>query len=573
MRHCWAVLNLARTTDVRAIRRAYAVRLKPLLKGDDAGGSAQAQQALNEAYEAALEWARLAQDDGADEAPVMLPDAPEPMAPAVPDIGPDTASLQATQPAGEVVAAAGIKTEVEPGPEPGAEVPTLLDAARVFNQLTSAGLATCSAETLTSLWAQADGELPGSPRRLEQAVLNRLVQHNPLHCGSFEDPHRLQHWAELCAAACMHYAWLDMVDLGRTKSQPMFLVRSLRSSLINACVGNIEALAANGETAPALRSALQQQLAQPIWQPLDRRADLLQHWAVRLAGRSARAHALVLAVMPAFGMDDQHEAAIRHPDRHVQALLSCWHLLKPEGLLQRIADGEVDHPIIPAALAAALLKPALGDADSAASALANANEVDPHEPNVKVAMLWLQANVPEALAAVAPAVLARLGGQPAAPLATPPAPSGATRRLKWRPKWHLPQRAPRRTWYRMGSGALGAALGCWCTQGFGNQPLEVVAVALLAVGFYRLSSLVFWLGVGCLFLLFMPCFDPLLALDKKLSARLPWVGAWLARKHGHVLRDLIWPLAICHAIGINLMVWACLHVIFHAAAYSDEKET
>lgn len=56
----WTILGIRATTDEREIKRAYAVRLKTTRPEDDP----QAFQALRDAYEAALQLARYANEHG-----------------------------------------------------------------------------------------------------------------------------------------------------------------------------------------------------------------------------------------------------------------------------------------------------------------------------------------------------------------------------------------------------------------------------------------------------------------------------------------------------------------------------
>lgn len=68
---CWSVLQLAPTTDVRAIKKAYAVLLKQNRPDDNPAGFQQ----LHDAYQDALRWAddRLDEEDAAARASTQQP--------------------------------------------------------------------------------------------------------------------------------------------------------------------------------------------------------------------------------------------------------------------------------------------------------------------------------------------------------------------------------------------------------------------------------------------------------------------------------------------------------------------
>jgi hypothetical protein len=71
----WALLGLEPTTELTAIKKAYALRLKVTRPDDDA----EAYQALRAAYERSLQWARWTQQD--EGAPGAAPARAEPPAP------------------------------------------------------------------------------------------------------------------------------------------------------------------------------------------------------------------------------------------------------------------------------------------------------------------------------------------------------------------------------------------------------------------------------------------------------------------------------------------------------------
>jgi len=114
--NCWELLQLAPTTDVRAIKKAYAVLLKLNKPDENPAGFQQ----LHAAYQQALQWAdRNAQAaPPASPAPALSP-VPEtpPMADATPVVTPPISAVENSAPANavETIAPAQIET---PPPQP-----------------------------------------------------------------------------------------------------------------------------------------------------------------------------------------------------------------------------------------------------------------------------------------------------------------------------------------------------------------------------------------------------------------------------------------------------------------------
>jgi hypothetical protein len=109
--HDWQRLGLAATTDVAAIKRAYAIKLRSTRPDDDA----QAYQQLRESYDRALWWARhaeaLLEEATAVMAALDAPSGPMPLEapapPACPPARPPAATPGAPPPAAVPPAAAG----------------------------------------------------------------------------------------------------------------------------------------------------------------------------------------------------------------------------------------------------------------------------------------------------------------------------------------------------------------------------------------------------------------------------------------------------------------------------------
>ena len=76
----WARLDIERTTQLAAIKKAYAVKLKVTRPDDDA----QAYQALRAAYERAQQWAAWARAEAEQGREVPMPAGPAADAPDAP---------------------------------------------------------------------------------------------------------------------------------------------------------------------------------------------------------------------------------------------------------------------------------------------------------------------------------------------------------------------------------------------------------------------------------------------------------------------------------------------------------
>ena len=137
----WAVLGIAPTADLLAIKRAYAARLKRTRPDDDA----QAYQALREAYEQAQQWARWKAEDGDDDEGVV--DAPVDQ-PAAPVVAPERAPAD-----GRTLAAADLDAD-PPAAMSIPEAAVSQEAPQTAPELVWVDTITPAMEALDAAWAE-----------------------------------------------------------------------------------------------------------------------------------------------------------------------------------------------------------------------------------------------------------------------------------------------------------------------------------------------------------------------------------------------------------------------------------
>lgn len=174
----WALLGLEPTTELGAIKKAYALKLKLTRPDDDA----DAYQALRAAYERVQQWLRWQQQQAAEETVAAATPAP------------------AGEPAATVIAA-----EPLPPPEPRAEPAQLIEALALQWRR--------SGETAAlQHWPLVQRELDQQPLD-RQAEFSAAFAHWVLNTPALPD--------ELLKALNQHFGWLDDFRTERLLGAPL----------------------------------------------------------------------------------------------------------------------------------------------------------------------------------------------------------------------------------------------------------------------------------------------------------------------------------------------------------------
>lgn len=284
----WDELGIAATRDERAIRRAYAARLKATRPEDDAEGFVR----LREAYEHALWLSRQPVAAPAEpEAPVGEPAAGEP---AIPDSAVDDPAIADLAAGAAIAPMAG---EVEPAmPTPTAK-------------FTAAELAADDAPAVRTVFWRDTAEPPGG--RLAAERLQRAA-----HDTTMPDEEVLQ-YAE-------QYGWLTMQPATSAAQAELLARARTRVHFIqaNQAAGLIWDALAEGESRAVDRFGLIAR--QPRWEPLDARDLLKQVLAHRLRGHQPPQSALATAI--ADWADWRTAAGAPRPGIPFDALMVCLQL-------------------------------------------------------------------------------------------------------------------------------------------------------------------------------------------------------------------------------------------------------
>ncbi|QNM97351.1 hypothetical protein [Chitinimonas koreensis] len=295
----WDELGIAATRDERAIRRAYAARLKTTRPEDDAAGFVR----LREAYERALWLSRQPAGTMAD--PDAAADEPAGGAPRAADATADgpAAGLPATDPA----ATASIASIIEPAGQAPQAAPAMVEPAPD------------DAPAVRTVFWRDSAEPPGS--RLAAERLQRAA-----HDAALPDEEVLQ-YAE-------QYGWLTMPP-GSSAAQAELLARvRTRVHFIqaNQAAGLIWDALAAGEPRAVERFGLIAR--QSRWEPLDARELFKQVLAHRLRGHQPPQPGLAAAI--ADWADWRTAAGAPRPGIPFDAVMVCLQL----ALIERYPEAD-----------------------------------------------------------------------------------------------------------------------------------------------------------------------------------------------------------------------------------------
>ncbi|RZL33197.1 MAG: hypothetical protein EOP35_18460, partial [Rubrivivax sp.] len=189
----WARLAIEPTTDLAAIKKAYALKLKTTRPDDDA----QAYQALRGAYERAQQWAKWQQHEADEEAATAAEQAPAPLEPA------EAMAVAEEKPAAAPVAPS------EPLPEPPAP---LVRPDQLIDELTLRWRHSGEAALLHA-WSEE------TRPELDQQPLSRQVEFSAafaewvLRTPALPD--------DLLATLNAHFGWLDDFRTARLLGAPL----------------------------------------------------------------------------------------------------------------------------------------------------------------------------------------------------------------------------------------------------------------------------------------------------------------------------------------------------------------
>lgn len=500
----WFLLDLAPTADTRAIKRAYAARLKCTRPDEDPQGF----QALRQAYEVALrqaaegDFAPSKADEifdwlsaGGDAEPEVL--AESPTATVATDAA-VTETVAASPSAPPPWASRFIDPPEDFSPAP-ADDSLLAPLESYCQQIDARGAFDPTA--LDRLLLDRRWQAPESARQLQSALLVCIERkiHPEQDAADGRAPLASTAWLATLEQAAAHFGWLT--HLPAWLSGHADLLDRLRLHLGRRAIDEVTSrMDSEGEDAAA--ALLRQQLDGVLFSHLDNRLLLKQLWIEHLTDTDCPGK-LVDLVHRAFGWhldpDDLlaqplgEQLAERHKAEHDRLLL-----------LRIVLLDEIKHPAITVASAALLLRPKIGFAGWWASL----NEKK--QGQVHATLDWLDAEAPEALQEIAPKV------------------------LRW---WRKPWPVQHYFWY------LAALLsGFYQIAVHDNQLPDSGGLRLLAQGaLLLLGGIAGYLSCWCFAwarLRWRTIYQRWQHWDLQQTARLPGMGDWLASRNIGLTRDL-----------------------------------
>lgn len=271
----WALLGIEPTTQIAAIKKAYALKLKVTRPDDDAA----AYQALRSAYERAQQWAAWERArQGEATAAASTPDEPEPAPHPVAATSPPADAPQPAAPEPEPVAAPAQQHQPEPEPPaprltplaaslppPAAEAVEPVEVVNARDLIHALELAwrRDGEAALLHLWTDVRATLDAQPLS-RQAEFSSAFAHWLVNLPQLPD--------RFAARLNDHFGWLGDFRTER---------------LIGPAL------------AQAVQTALADRLPQPVDPGLRATADPLLRLAALRAGHWWRLHLLVLMLHPA----------------------------------------------------------------------------------------------------------------------------------------------------------------------------------------------------------------------------------------------------------------------------------
>lgn len=445
---CWQTLGCPPDSDARAIKRAYLARLKTIRPDQDIAGF----QALREAYEQALAWAREAAEaavaDG-DSAPTHqpvqvssgeqnvwehsippveeyppvipvaeiirsrlahLPDVPawllhmiaqdspsqeHESSPAVGDLPPCPPGLPAWLVDVVQQAWVGSPSRVEPPDMAGCDLWRLMQAAKRAAQAgrlpAIVGVATIPA-ALQRLWQDRTWQSPQAQAALEQALFQRLCD----GATQWESPsyseggsHR-DAYSILLTEAATYYQWFSRKHAWAEQRRDA--LTRLRDSLLVYHRDQLWPDSDNIQNQIHCAKLLDELLQTRLLQQVDTRLRFDTLCAERLRDDKVWPHDWASFLFNIFNW--HHD-----PNPALDDLRARFHHHDSADLLQRIAKGTETIDEVPQAVAQALLRSNIG------WRLWRVSVKPEWQQQMRRALLWLKDNAPKALECVEPKVL------------------------------------------------------------------------------------------------------------------------------------------------------------------------